>query len=107
TSEEAVRARDITSRLSQGGLQDVEQIMREVFSDVSLPQAERVGDWGAVLDSVGRVRDTLEVFRPEIFDIPLGDLVAATGSKAQRDANGFSLGGGARRGGPRPGPAPP
>ena len=92
TSEEAVRARDITSRLSQGGLQDVEQTMHDVFSDVSLPQADRVGDWGDVLDSVGRVRDTLEVFRPEIFDIPLGDLVAATGSKAERDANGVALG---------------
>ncbi|SDP40212.1 AAA domain-containing protein [Pedococcus dokdonensis] len=92
TSEEAVRARDITSRLSQGGLQDVEQTMQEVFADVSLPRADRVGDWGAVLDSVGRVRDTLEVFRPEIFDIPLGDLVAATGSKAQREADGVALG---------------
>jgi DNA polymerase III delta prime subunit len=92
TSEEAVRARDITSRLSQGGLQDVEQIMHEVFAEVSLPQADRIGDWGRVLDSVGRVRDTLEVFRPEIFDIPLGDLVAATGDKAERDANGVSLG---------------
>ncbi len=92
TSEEAVRARDITSRLSQGGLQDVEQTMQEVFTEVNLPQAERVGDWGAVLDSVGRVRDTLEVFRPEIFDIPLADLVAATGDKADRDANGLALG---------------
>ena len=92
TSEEAVRARDITSRLSQGELQDVEQTMVEVFSEVSLPQAERVSDWGAVLESVGRVRDTLEVFRPEVFDIPLGDLVAATGSKAYRESNGVALG---------------
>ncbi|WP_235545495.1 AAA domain-containing protein [Phycicoccus sp. Soil802] len=92
TSEEAVRARDITSRLSQGGLQDVEQTMHEVFSDVRLPQADRTGDWGDVLDSVGRVRDTLEVFRPEIFDIPLGELVAATGTKAQRAADGVALG---------------
>jgi DNA polymerase III delta prime subunit len=92
TSEEAVRARDITSRLSRGGLQEVEQTMHEVFAEVSLPQAERVGDWGVVLDSVGRVRDTLEVFRPEIFDIPLADLVAATGDRASRDANGVALG---------------
>jgi hypothetical protein len=38
------------------------------------------------------VRDTLEVFRPEIFDIPLGDLVAATGSKAYRDSHDVRLG---------------
>nr|WP_238338341.1 AAA domain-containing protein [Pedococcus badiiscoriae] len=114
TSEEAVRARDITSRLSQGGLQEVEQTMRDVFSDVSLPQADRVGDWGNVLDSVGRVRDTLEVFRPEIFDIPLGDLVAATGDRAYREANGVALGWFSRwrlrrqaRSLLRPGPPPP
>lgn len=114
TSEEAVRARDITSRLSQGGLQDLEQTMHDVFSEVSLPQADRVGDWGHVLDSVGRVRDTLEVFRPEIFDIPLGDLVAATGGKAYRDTNGVALGWYSRwrlrrqaRSLLRPGPPPP
>jgi DNA polymerase III delta prime subunit len=114
TSEEAVRARDITSRLSQGGLQDVEQTMHDVFSEVSLPQADRVGDWGNVLDSVGRVRDTLEVFRPEIFDIPLGDLVAATAKKGERDASGQTLGWYSRwrlrrqaRSLLRPGPPPP
>ncbi len=41
---------------------------------------------------MGRVRDTLEVFRPEVFDIPLADLVAATGSKEYREANGVALG---------------
>ena len=114
TSEEAVRARDITSRLSQGGLQGVEQTMHDVFSEVSLPQADRVGDWGSVLDSVGRVRDTLEVFRPEIFDIPLADLVAATADRAERNANGVALGWYSRwclrrqaRSLLRPGPPPP
>ena len=92
TSDEAVRARDITARLAEGGLLDVEQVMREVFAEVSLPKAERVSEWGAVLDSVGRVRDTLEVFRPEIFDIPLGGLVGATGSKAYRDTHQVDLG---------------
>ena len=92
TSEEAVRAREITSSLAEGRLQDVEQTMIEVFSEVNLPRADRVGDWGAILDSVGRVRNTLEVFRPEVFDIPLGDLVAATGTKAYRTSNSVDLG---------------
>ena len=76
TSDEAVRALEITSRLSQGGLQEVRETIDEVFAEVTLPPATRVADWGAVLDTVGRVRDTLEVFRPEVFDIPLADLVA-------------------------------
>ncbi len=49
-------------------------------------------DWDRVLATVGEVRDTLEVFRPEVFDIPLDDLVAATGSAAQRRAMDSELG---------------
>ncbi|WP_230209023.1 AAA domain-containing protein [Nostocoides sp. HKS02] len=92
TADEAVRARDITTRYSQGGLQDLEQTMHEVFAEVSLPDATRISDWSAVLDTVGRVRETLEVFRPEVFDIPLADLVAATGSKDYRETHGIDLG---------------
>ncbi len=66
--------------------------MDEVFAEVTLPRADRVSDWGDVLDTVARVRDTLEVFRPEIFDIPLGELVAATGTKQYREDNGVALG---------------
>ncbi|MFC8504660.1 AAA domain-containing protein [Pedococcus sp. NPDC057267] len=92
TQEDAVRARDITSRLSEGGLDELERTMQEVFAEVSLPQAQRARDWGAVLESVGRVRDTLEVFRPEVFDIPLGELVAATGSAQYRRDHDVDLG---------------
>ena len=42
--------------------------------------------------TVGDVRDTLEVFRPEVFDIPLDDLVTATGSSAYRRSVGSDLG---------------
>ncbi|HEU5321872.1 MAG TPA: DNA helicase, partial [Methylomirabilota bacterium] len=92
TSAEALRAQDIASRLGQDGLQDVQRAIDEVFDEVTLPEAERVSDWGMTLDTVGRVRDTLEVFRPEVFDIPLGDLVAATGTKEFRETSGVALG---------------
>lgn len=92
TTEEAVRAREITSRLSQGGLDEVAETMREVFAEVDLPQATKPTDWGAVLDTVGRVRDTLEVFRPEVFDIPLDELVSATGTPEYRQSVGSDLG---------------
>ena len=38
------------------------------------------------------VRDTLEVFRPEIFDVPLDEHVAATGTREYRQAQGVELG---------------
>ncbi|HET7276921.1 MAG TPA: AAA domain-containing protein [Dermatophilaceae bacterium] len=81
TADEAVRARDIVSRLSGDGLDRVEKVLAQVFTDVRLPQATRVVDWGDVLRTVGKVRDTFEVFKPVIFDQPLGDMVAATGSR--------------------------
>ena len=82
TSEEAVRARDITAGSARAS-SDVGQTMSEVFA-VSRPPGRTVADWGRTLAAVGRVRDTLEVFRPEVFDIPLDDLVAATGSSSHR-----------------------
>ena len=45
-----------------------------------------------MLATVGDVRDTLEVFRPDVFDIPLDDLVTATGSSAYRRSVGSELG---------------
>jgi DNA polymerase III delta prime subunit len=92
TTDEAIRARDITARLAHGGLDEVAETMREVFAEVELPEATHPTDWGDVLDTVGRVRDTLEVFRPEVFDLPLGELVAATGSAAYRKEHGTDLG---------------
>ena len=92
TPDDAVRAQDIAGRLSQGGLEELQKTIDEVFVEVTLPTAARVSDWGAVLETVARVRDTLEVFRPEIFDIPLGDLVGATGTKQYREESGVALG---------------
>jgi hypothetical protein len=92
TEDEAERAREITSRLSGGGLREVQEGVDEVFSEVTLLRAERVSDWGEVMDTVARVRDTLEVFRPEVFDIPLGDLVAAAATPQERESQGVSLG---------------
>lgn len=91
TSEEAVRARDIAGGLSESGLDEVQKTLDEVFADVRLPEAETVADWGRALSTVAKVRDTLEVFRPDVFDMPLGELVDATGSRQDRQARGADL----------------
>ena len=92
TADEAVRAGGIVNRLAGDGLDRVEKSLAQVFSDVRLPQATRVVDWGDVLRTVGKVRDTLEVFKPIIFDLPLGDLVDATGTREHRRQVGSDLG---------------
>jgi len=60
--------------------------------EAGLPEAKTPADWGLALDVVGQVRQTLEVFRPEVFDLPLTDMVGATATKAYRDDHGLKLG---------------
>ena len=98
TPDEAVRARELVERWSGSGLADVGQTLTDVFTGLRLPASRTVRDWGRILDTVARVRDTLETFRPEIFDVPLGDFVAATGSSDYRSSVGADLGWWERRG---------
>ncbi len=78
-------------RLVDGGVAEAGRILAEVFRGIQLPRHPSVLDWGRVLRTVGNVRDTLEVFRSDVFDIPLGDLVLATAPSAARRAAGSEL----------------
>jgi hypothetical protein len=89
---EAAEARERVERLAGGAVADAGRTLGEVFRGIQLPRHPTVLDWGRVLRTVGDVRDTLEVFRSEVFDIPLRDLVAATASAAERRASGVQLG---------------
>ncbi len=92
TADEADEARDRVERLAGGGVDDTARTLADVFRGIQLPEAPSANDWGHVLATVGEVRDTLEVFRPDVFDIPLDDLVTATGSSAYRRSVGSQLG---------------
>ncbi|MBM6403291.1 DNA helicase [Phycicoccus sp. CSK15P-2] len=92
TTEEAEEAAARVERLSRGGVEDARSTFADVFRGIHLPEHPTVLDWHRVLSTVGQVRDTLETFRPEIFDIPLGDLVAATASASVRRELGSDLG---------------
>jgi very-short-patch-repair endonuclease len=88
---EATEARERVERLAGGAVAEAGRTFAEVFRGIQLPRHPTVLDWGRVLRTVGDVRDTLEVFRSEVFDIPLRDLVAATASSADRRASGVEL----------------
>ena len=92
TADEAAEARERVERLAGGEVDDTARTLADVFRGIQLPDAPTTDDWGHVLATVGDVRDTLEVFRPEVFDIPLDDLVTATGSSAYRRSVGSELG---------------
>jgi hypothetical protein len=92
TADDAVAARDRVERLNGGGLDDLERVLRDVLSGLRFPEVRTVGDWGRTLTTLAKVRDTLEVFRAEVFDAPLDEAVAASASKAERAAAGTRLG---------------
>ncbi len=96
--EEAMAAREVTARLAGGGMDALARTVDDVFTGVDLPRGTALRDWARTLSTVAKVRDTLEVFRPEVFDVPLDDLVAATGDRAYRKANGIEFGWFERRG---------
>ncbi|WP_205859630.1 DEAD/DEAH box helicase, partial [Phycicoccus flavus] len=88
---EAQEARERVERLAGGLVDETRRTLADVFRGVHLPAAPTVLDWQRVLTTVGQVRDTLEVFRPEVFDIPLRDLVAATARRSERRRAGSDL----------------
>ncbi len=92
TAEDVEAARERVERLAGGSVDQTARTFADVFRGITLPEAPTARGWGRVLETVGRVRDTLEVFRPEVFDIPLGDMVAATGSSEYRRSVGSELG---------------
>ncbi len=91
TSADAQRAQEIVDRLAGGGFEAQAAVLDEILAESSLPAARTVTDWRSALTTMSGVRDTLEVFRPEIFDIPLDEHVAATGSREYRRQQGVEL----------------
>ena len=45
--------------------------------EAGLPEAKKPEDWGRALGVVEQVRQSLEIFRPEVFDVPLTHINAA------------------------------
>ena len=90
--DEAATALEIASRLGGGGLEAARMRLAVAMSEAGLPAALKPEDWGRALGVVGQVRQTLEIFRAEVFDVPLTDMVGATASKDYRGRHGLRLG---------------
>jgi len=90
--DEAAQALEIVDRLGGDGMDHVRQRLGTAMREAGLPDARTPADWGRALGIVEQVRQTLESFRVEVFDLALTDLVGATGSKDYRDDKGLRLG---------------
>jgi len=113
SADDAAQALEIASRLGGDGLQAAQQRLETAMVEAGLPEAKKPQDWGRALGVVEQVRQTLEIFRPEVFDVPLVDMVGASGTKDYRRTHGLRLGLWSRfrlrrqaRGLLRPGPPP-
>ena len=92
TTEEADEARTRLERVRGDAIEDLGRTIEEVFAGLTLPPTTTVRDWGELVTQVSSIRDTLEIFTPHVFDLPRAELVAATGTAAERQRAGVDLG---------------
>lgn len=82
TEEEVERARDIVDRLAGGEFSAAREAMEAVSTEAGLPVPTTLAQWAEQLDLMGRVRDTLEVFRSDVYAAPLPQMREATRDKS-------------------------
>jgi len=92
TPDDAARALDITTRNSTTGLDEAGGHLNEIMAESHVPQANSLADWRDAFETMSKVRHTLEVFRPEVFDLPLDEPIAATASRDWRASRGVDMG---------------
>jgi hypothetical protein len=81
-------AHSLAKRLHQSELPRLLERGRALIAQTRLRQFESVAELGVFLRLLLDVRDTLDRFRPTVFDRPLGELIAATSPR--RDEPGMS-----------------
>ncbi|GAA6526408.1 AAA domain-containing protein [Intrasporangium sp. DVR] len=92
TPDEAARALDITTRYSTTELEEAAGQLNAILGESHVPAAASLADWQSALETMSAVRHTLEVFRPEVFDLPLDEHIAATASREWRDERAIDMG---------------
>lgn len=65
--------------------------MRTMNQQLGIQEAKSMEGWGQQLDLLERLEETLGRFKPEIFDRPVTDLIAATASGGWRRDHGIDM----------------
>lgn len=76
--EDADRAATIVNDLVTGGFTSAREEVNRLCAKVGLPVPLNIQQWSRTFDLLRRVRDTLDVFAPQVYEAPLDDLVQAT-----------------------------
>lgn len=78
TEQEAERAAAIVADLVGGRFQEAREAVNAIAKAAGLPTPVNLQQWQRVYDLLQQVRDTLDVFTPEVYEAPLDELVRAT-----------------------------
>lgn len=87
-SEDAEQSHALAKRLSRSEVPRLLERGRALIAQTRLRPFESVAELGVFLRLLLDVRETLDKFQPSVYDRPLGELIAATGSR--RDSEGMS-----------------
>lgn len=79
-------------RLLEDSLPALTARAAQIYEETGLTPATSLDDWASQLAMLGDVRDSLDVFRPEVFERDPADLVAATAPKAWRSSRRIEMG---------------
>ena len=83
---EVPRTIALATRLAEDVLPNLGQKLDDFASQVHFPQANSVATWGEYLRLLINIRNTLDRFKPEVFDRPLTDLITATSARAEKSS---------------------
>ncbi|MDR3069287.1 MAG: hypothetical protein LBU50_07275, partial [Cellulomonas sp.] len=79
-------------RLLEDSLPALTARAAQIYDETGLNLPTSLDDWATQLAMLGDVRDSLDVFRPEVFERDPADMVAATASKAWRSSRRVEMG---------------
>jgi len=77
------RARELVAGLVGGGLTQMRDQFAEVCRVAGLLEPVHLTQWRARLELMGRVEATCDIFRTQIYEAPLEEMVAATRAKGE------------------------
>jgi len=83
---EVPRTIALASRLAEDVLPNLGQKLDDFANQVHFPEANNVATWGEYLRLLINIRNTLDRFKPEVFDRPLADLITATSPRAEKSS---------------------
>lgn len=97
TGEDATAAHKRVTHLADISLPALLDQVQRASAETGLRKAETLNDWAEQLELLSEVSDTLDTFRPHIYERSVADMLIATASKEWRNSHGATMGMSERR----------